>query len=172
MHQRINVLIRTSPYTTHIHILGNSLQYLKNNFKNRPQPIPFSLGKGRLKDKKPSESGGKVGQGRRNSKPPLEAQVFPAPEPHSIQRPQNTDSGLTSLLSYTYPGCGHTHPPCTHTQSPTPSHPACDLAFQGSNPGCMLGYVTFSTVLFPLKSISEMGIITPDYFTWEGGGRQ
>lgn len=33
----------------------------------------------------------------------------------------------------------------------------------------MLGYVTFSTVLVSSEIHHEMGIITPDYLTWELG---
>lgn len=81
----VTPLIRLSLLHTHTHS-GKQLTVLKKQLRGRPKQIPFGLGKGRLRQKTASLSGREVSQGRRNSKSPLEAQMFSAPVPNFIQR--------------------------------------------------------------------------------------
>lgn len=165
--------------STHIDIHENSLQYLKS--KSRPKHIWFGLGKGWLKEKKVSQSGGEVTQRRRNSKTSLKAQMFPAPESHSIQRanilgPKTLAVALPPSSLCTYSGCGHTHPTTAHTQSnfqsPSPWFCLSCVRFMVPIVAVCLGMWPWALHLFPLKLMYEMGIIIPALFTSHGNWRR
>lgn len=123
------LIIRLSPFSTHIHIHENSLMFL-NNFKGRPNRFHFVLARrGSKKRSHLSQTEKWVREGGVLSLDvPCTWTPFNPKGKHSW--PRNTSNGFATLFPVYLPRvwlCIPTH--CTYTVHPF-SLPACDLAFQ------------------------------------------